>query len=941
MNIKYFLIIAVLATAILVSGGKANAQAVNCMSYASTGDKITCLTNLIAQLTQQIAQIQAQQAQTTTWCHTFTTNLGYANSGTSEVLQLHTALQKENISYSPDGDNVYAIGTYYAIIQFQAKYRITQTGGVGPITMAKLNSLYGCKPTPTPTPPPIACTPNWTCGWGTCSSGYQSQVPIDSNNCGLSSSDANIACTALARMCTAPISTQPYVSVSTPNGGETFTAGKSVSIFWQTFNLNPQLGDPIIVQLFNKDTGYYNYDISDTTIGSANCPTTTPSYPRPLGSCGTYNWSVPADIAPGSYKIFVHYSARGVAAVDSSDNWFNIIAPAETSEGKPFITVDYPKGGEQLIQGHTYEIKWTISNTDWLSKNGYDARAGLSDIILTNYSNGLKYTIADQVLSTNASLTGGSYSWTVPSQATPSGSFTPSPLVSGDNYKISVSFYPQAGTCWGKDPCEGRQGCYTPPQYYCFAAVNDLSDNYFSIVSATVSTEAAIKVMSPNGGEQWAQGSTHDITWLSTNLQNAGITIVSYANSDSTKLTLSTPALSGFYHWTIPVDMKIGSYKAYVYGVGDALLGEPNDSSDSVFSIVSSTAATCAGFTYSDWGSCSASLGTQTRTITSSLPSGCSGGTSEALSRSCNYFNTCTYFNYTSWSTCYSSGIQTRSVTNSVPLGCTGGGPVLSQTCTYTPPTPAPTGFNVTFPTAGATLTPGQTYQITWTGSLASSGYMALMLFNPSTQSLTTLGGPSATSNSFTWTVPANITPGNYDILFNTTATDRVASSVFTIAALPPVITFPSAGATLHKGQTYNITWQGTLFTSNFPYARMLLVDASKLSPSGDPYSTQISYYSVAIGIATLTNGSFSWTVPATFANSFDPTPGPNYFIVFYACSFSNCSSTMAGTTPTVISPTFSITAISTTAIDLQSTLASISDAIAKIAEEIREMFGQ
>ena len=48
------------------------------------------------------------------------------------------------------------------------------------------------------------CTPSWKCDWGTCVNGYQSQVVKDQNNCGLSSSGINIACPALAKVCSSP-----------------------------------------------------------------------------------------------------------------------------------------------------------------------------------------------------------------------------------------------------------------------------------------------------------------------------------------------------------------------------------------------------------------------------------------------------------------------------------------------------------------------------------------------------------------------------------------------------------------------------------------------------------------------------------------------------------------------------------------------------------------
>jgi len=43
---------------------------------------------------------------------------------------------------------------------------------------------------------------------------------------------------------------------------------------------------------------------------------------------------------------------------------------------------------------------------------------------------------------------------------------------------------------------------------------------------------------------------------------------------------------------------------------------------------------------------------------------------------------TCTSFTYSAWSACSSSGTQTRTVTSSSPAGCTGGSPVLTQSCT-------------------------------------------------------------------------------------------------------------------------------------------------------------------------------------------------------------------------------------------------------------------
>ena len=102
-------------------------------------------------------------------------------------------------------------------------------------------------------------------------------------------------------------------------------------------------------------------------------------------------------------------------------------------------------------------------------------------------------------------------------------------------------------------------------------------------------------------------------------------------------------------------------------------------------------------YTYGAWGACQPE-GTQTRTLVSATPAGCTG--TPVLSRSCTPTPpppaTCTGFTYSAWTpaTCPASGQQTRTVLSSTPAGCTGGNPVLAQTCTPPPPPPVTcTGF--------------------------------------------------------------------------------------------------------------------------------------------------------------------------------------------------------------------------------------------------------
>jgi hypothetical protein len=174
---------------------------------------ITQIKAQIAQLTQQLQQMLAEQQGTTTWCYTFNNNLGTLNSG-GEVVNLHIALQKEGISYSPDDINTYGAGTINAVSAFQQKYASEilysvglnkPTGFFGNSTRIKMDSLYGCSSTnPNPNPNPTTCFPNWQCSdWATCSGNQQTRNCYDSNYCGVSTGQ--------------PSQTQSCTSTCTPN----------------------------------------------------------------------------------------------------------------------------------------------------------------------------------------------------------------------------------------------------------------------------------------------------------------------------------------------------------------------------------------------------------------------------------------------------------------------------------------------------------------------------------------------------------------------------------------------------------------------------------------------------------------------------------------------------------------------------------------------------
>ena len=163
---------------------------------------------------------------------------------------------------------------------------------------------------------------------------------------------------------------------------------------------------------------------------------------------------------------------------------------------------------------------------------------------------------------------------------------------------------------------------------------------------------------------------------------------------------------------------------------------------------------TCTSFTYSTWtpAVCPAS-GQQTRTVVSSAPAGCTGGT-PVLTQTCTPPPpppvTCTSFTYSTWSpaVCPANGQQTRTVVSSAPAGCTGGTPVLTQTCTPPPPPPV-TCTSFTYSTWSPAVCPANGQQ---TRTVVSSAPAGCTGGTPVlTQTCTPPPPPPVTCNSFTY----------------------------------------------------------------------------------------------------------------------------------------------------------------------------------------------
>jgi len=286
---------------------------------------------LIQSLMQQIAALQAQltQLQTqqgaTVWCHAFN-NYMVAGSTNKDVPYLQMALTQQGFDVSQDVQGIFGDNTTAAVVSFQGMYGIRQTGTVGPITRAKLNALYGCIATTTQPSITVTSSPtgsvieksnvriSWisrgvikSLGIGFCPQGK----PVEDNYCteAATYSNTGIADFKLEGgvnlipgqwhvvvmdtsnrsvygvgadftvVSSSTMSSQPSITITSPNGGEAWNIASTHSILWNSNGLNNTSGHfHISLIKGNPSAANAEFVIADTT------------------NAGSYSWTVPATL---------------------------------------------------------------------------------------------------------------------------------------------------------------------------------------------------------------------------------------------------------------------------------------------------------------------------------------------------------------------------------------------------------------------------------------------------------------------------------------------------------------------------------------------------------------------------------------------------------------------------------------------------------------------
>ncbi|MHA1287493.1 MAG: BspA family leucine-rich repeat surface protein [Candidatus Thorarchaeota archaeon] len=186
---------------------------------------------------------------------------------------------------------------------------------------------------------------------------------------------------------TSPDTTDPTVTVTSPDGGEIYNIGETQEITWEAT-------DDVGVSYVQIQVLFPPFDLTDWEAYREII-----SYEEP--NDGSFTWTVPNNpFRPStSARVFiVALDEAGNVGYDMSDNNFTFV-----DYSNPIVTVSSPDGGETLNVGEIHEITWSATDNVGVSnvEIQYSTNDGSSWIILASEEQN-----------------DGAYDWTVPDPPT-------------------------------------------------------------------------------------------------------------------------------------------------------------------------------------------------------------------------------------------------------------------------------------------------------------------------------------------------------------------------------------------------------------------------------------------------------------------------------------------------------------------------------------------
>jgi hypothetical protein len=484
-----------------------------------------------------------------------------------------------------------------------------------------------------------------------------------------------------------------FVEVYQPNGGERWARGTTHLISW-----NDDIPEPVNIELYKGSTKVS--DIATNVVGS------------------TYSWTIdPTQTVANNYRVYVRSTLDPTHLYDRSNGHFRI-----TASGGTFVEVYQPNGGENWARGTTHLISWNDDLTEPVNVELYKGSTKVADI------------------ATN--VVGSTYWWTIDPTIT-----------TANNYKIYV------------------RSTLDPTHLY------DRSNSRFHI---TASAGSFVEVIQPNGGESWARGTAHLISWNDDLSEPVNIELY----QGSTKVSdIATNVTGSTYSWAIDPTLATGNnYRIYVRSTLDPT--HLYDKSDTKFHI------TASGGTY----------------VAIYQPNGgetWARGTSHLISWNDDFQETVNIelWKGGSFSSTIASNVSGSTYSWDIPTTTTPGtnykvkiystvdGALKDfSDANFTIAASAGTFVTIIQPNGGEVLQTGSSYLISWNDDLPEAVNIELWKggsFNSTIQN-------NATGSTFSWNIPSGQTTGtNYKVKIYSTLDNTIkdfSDGNFTIESPPPMI---------------------------------------------------------------------------------------------------------------------------------------------------------
>ncbi|MCX7875538.1 MAG: hypothetical protein N2321_05135 [Melioribacteraceae bacterium] len=386
------------------------------------------------------------------------------------------------------------------------------------------------------------------------------------------------------------VTEEPKITVLSPNGNEEWFAGSSNSIKWKSTNIE-------------------NVKIEYTTNNGATWNLITSSTP----SNGVYNWNPIPNVSSLQCRVRISDALDGIPS-DISDDNFTIV-----NQGTQLIRVTKPNGGEEWIAGSTQVITWDAAGISDV-KIEYTTNNGINWNTITNSTASTGFYTWSQlpaVSSTNCKVRISDAKDNSPSDESDSFfSIQPEPSIkiitpnggevwsSGTSKEIrwtsenvanvKIEYTTDGGANWNaiiqSTPSIGYYTWVNIPSInslQCKVKISDASDgnpyaissNNFTITNQIVQT---LRIISPNGGEVWREKQTKTITWDSKGINKVNIDFTINNGINWSSIVKDLPS-TGSYDWQIPANINSSQCKVRI---SNAETGEPNDESNSPFSIL-------------------------------------------------------------------------------------------------------------------------------------------------------------------------------------------------------------------------------------------------------------------------------------------------------------------------------------------------------------------